>query len=180
MRCVSVRNVRICGLFETRQKRYRLRRRGRHWREVRQESEKGGAEVASGEAATGSRVMDVWLEAFCFPAAARRLGRLLGTFKQFLRFKQLLVKFSRAARFRAKDRGVSKTVPNLLVTSLCMVTHASGALSEISVCAASRAAGHLRPTKAWRGPAVFSPPDLTSMVEGAGVLEEEKPASLSA
>ena len=28
-------------------KRYRLRRRGRHWREVRQESEKGGAELAS-------------------------------------------------------------------------------------------------------------------------------------
>lgn len=44
---VSMRNVRSCGLFETRQKRYRLRRRGRHWREVRQESEKAGAELAS-------------------------------------------------------------------------------------------------------------------------------------
>ena len=44
---VSMRNVRSCSLFETRQKRYRLRRRGCHWREVRQESEKAGAELAS-------------------------------------------------------------------------------------------------------------------------------------
>lgn len=71
---------------------------------------------SSGEVATGSRVdgHEVGSVLLC----CHRLGRLLGTFKQFLRFKQLLVKFSRAARFRAKDRGVSKTVPDLLVTSL--------------------------------------------------------------
>lgn len=41
-----MRNVRSCRLFETRQKKYRLRR-GRHGREVRQEREKAGAELAS-------------------------------------------------------------------------------------------------------------------------------------
>ena len=69
------------------------------------------------------------------------------------------------------------------VPQQCWHPRAGGLGAEgegIPVSAVSRAAGHLRSTKAWRGPALFSPPDPTSMIEGAGVLEEEKPASLAA
>lgn len=90
--------------------------------------------------------------AFCLLPQSRRL---LGTFKQFLRVKQLLVKFSRAARFHAKtERGISKTVPDGHQPA---VTHASSTLSETPCVCSTRAAGHLRPTKAWRGTCLFSP-----------------------